>query len=52
MIDELIDQFGLGIKKNPLSIRNFIRWAREFQLPVKNVLLIGKGLNYITIPVL
>src|SRR5258705_10429558 len=47
MIDELIDQFGLGIKKNPLSIRNFIRWARNtYSIPVKNVLLIGKGVTY------
>lgn len=47
MIDELVDQFGLGIKKHPLSIRNFIRWARTtYTNPVKNVLLIGKGLNY------
>ncbi len=47
MIDELVDQFGLGIKKNPLSIRNFIRWARNtYASPVKNVLLIGKGLSY------
>jgi hypothetical protein len=47
MIDELIDQFGLGIKKNPLSIRNFLRWARaNYPLPLKNVLLIGKGVVY------
>lgn len=47
MIDELTDQFGLGIKTHPLSIRNFIRWARNtFSSPVKNVLLIGKGVNY------
>ncbi len=47
MIDELIDQFGFGIKKNPLAIRNFIRWTRvNYDAPVKNVLLIGKGLTY------
>ena len=46
-IDELVDQFGFGIKKNPLGLRNFIRWARNtYTAPVKNVLLIGKGLNY------
>ncbi|MBO9573586.1 MAG: hypothetical protein J7497_15470, partial [Chitinophagaceae bacterium] len=28
-IDELVDQFGLGIKKNPLSIKNFLRYARN-----------------------
>ncbi|HWR32401.1 MAG TPA: C25 family cysteine peptidase, partial [Chitinophagaceae bacterium] len=47
MIDDLMDQFGFGIKKNPLGIRNFLRWARNnFSTAVKNVLLIGKGLNY------
>jgi hypothetical protein len=48
MVDELIDQFGFGIKKNPLAVRNFIRWARNtYSAPVKDVLLIGKGLNYV-----
>jgi hypothetical protein len=47
MIDELVDQFGFGIKMHPLSIRNFLRWARvNFNAPLKNVLLIGKGLTY------
>ncbi|MBK6938239.1 MAG: hypothetical protein IPH18_16265 [Chitinophagaceae bacterium] len=46
-INELVDQFGFGIKKNPLAIRNFIRWARiTYSSPVKNVFLIGKGVNY------
>ncbi len=48
LIDELIDQFGYGIKKNPGAIRNFILWARDnYSSPVKNVLLLGKGLNYV-----
>jgi hypothetical protein len=47
MINELIDQFGLGIKNNPLAIRNFVIWARNtYSLPIKNVFLIGHGLNY------
>ncbi len=47
MIDELVDQFGLGIKFHPLSVRNFIRWARaNFSSPLKNVFLIGKGVHY------
>ncbi len=47
MSDELIDQFGFGIKKNPLAIRNFIRWARNtYSVPISNVLIIGKGLSY------
>lgn len=46
-IDELVDQFGLGIKKHPLSIRNFIRWARaNYSLPLKDIFLIGHGLTY------
>ncbi len=46
-IDELVDQFGLGIKKHPLSIRNFLRWARAtFSLRLKDVFLIGHGLAY------
>jgi hypothetical protein len=47
MIDELVDQFGLGIKFHPLSVRNFIRWTRAtYTNPVKSVFLIGKGLQY------
>ncbi len=48
MIDELVDQFGLGIKKDPLAVRNFIRWARTnfSTVPIKDVLLIGKGVAY------
>jgi hypothetical protein len=46
-IDQLEDQFGLGIKKHPLSIRNFIRWARaNYSSPLKSILLIGKGVIY------
>lgn len=46
-IDELVDQFAFGIKKHPLSIRNFIRYARaNFAQPPKFVFLIGRGMNY------
>ncbi len=46
-IDEINDQFGFGIKKNPNAVRSFIGWARNtFTAPVKNVLLVGKGLTY------
>lgn len=48
MIDEIVDQFGFGIKRNPLGLRNFIRFARNtFNPSPQNVLLIGKGLHYI-----
>lgn len=46
-IDDLVDQFGFGIKMHPLSIRNFLRWARaNFSMQLKDVLLIGKGITY------
>ncbi|HVK96245.1 MAG TPA: C25 family cysteine peptidase, partial [Flavisolibacter sp.] len=46
--DELVDQFGLGIKKNPSGIRNFLRYARNvYPQKPKHVFLIGKGANYI-----
>lgn len=48
MIDQLVDQFAFGIKKHPLSVRNFILWVRaNYALPLKNVLLIGRGMDYI-----
>ena len=46
-IDELVDQFAFGIKKHPLSVRNFIRFARNrFATAPKYVFLIGRGMNY------
>lgn len=46
-IDELADQFAFGIKKHPLSVRNFIRYARTaFSTPLKNVFIIGRGMTY------
>ena len=48
LIDQLIDQFSFGIKNHPLSIRNFLRWARvNFGIPIRDVFMIGKGLQYI-----
>jgi hypothetical protein len=49
LAEELIDQFGFGIKKNPAGIRNFILWARaKFTMPVRQVFIIGKGVNYVS----
>jgi hypothetical protein len=46
-IDQLIDQFGYGIKKNPLGVKNFLRYARNtFSILPKYAFLIGKGLTY------
>lgn len=49
LIDELIDQFAFGIKKHPLGIRNFIRFARNtFGNAPGHVFIIGKGVDYPT----
>jgi hypothetical protein len=46
--EQLIDQFGFGIKKNPAGIRNFIRFARnKFSVAPKHVFLIGRGVHYL-----
>jgi hypothetical protein len=46
-IDQLVDQFGLGIKKHPLSIKNYLRYARNVYATLpKFVLIIGKGVTY------
>jgi hypothetical protein len=43
-IDELYDQFSYGIRKNPLAIRNFVRFAIiKFHQTPKNLFLIGKS---------
>ncbi|HMZ46143.1 MAG TPA: C25 family cysteine peptidase [Chitinophagaceae bacterium] len=47
-INEITDQFAFGINKHPLSVRNFLRYARNiFTTTPKYVFIIGKGLNYI-----
>lgn len=47
LIDQLTDQFAYGIKASPLSVRNFLRYARRtFPAPLKSVFLIGRGVKY------
>ncbi|MEP6747345.1 MAG: C25 family cysteine peptidase [Bacteroidota bacterium] len=46
-IDELVDQFAFGIKKHPLSVKNFLRFARaKFAATPQYALLIGHGVAY------
>ncbi len=46
-IDELVDQFAFGIKKHPLSVKNYLRFARaKFASTPQFVLLIGHGVAY------
>lgn len=47
LVDELTDQFGFGIKKNPAAIRNFIRYARlNYGAAPRYVFIVGKGVSY------
>ena len=46
-IDDLVDQFAYGIKKDPISVKNFLRYARNiFAAPPQFVFLIGKAVTY------
>ncbi|HSF45101.1 MAG TPA: C25 family cysteine peptidase, partial [Chitinophagaceae bacterium] len=43
-IDQLVDQFAFGIKSHPLSVKNFINYARtSFPAKPQYILLIGRG---------
>jgi hypothetical protein len=45
--DELWDQFAFGIKKHPLSVKNFMGFAKaKFSVPPKFCFLVGKGMSY------
>jgi hypothetical protein len=46
-IDELYDQFAYGIRKHPLSIRRFARFALDTAVsaPPRYLFLIGKGIS-------
>jgi peptidase C25-like protein len=47
-IDELVDQFAFGIKKHPLSVKNFLRYAKAtFAAQPRHVFLIGHGMTYV-----
>ncbi len=46
-IDDLVDQFAFGIKQHPLSVKNFLRYARNtFTVAPKLAFLIGKAVTY------
>jgi hypothetical protein len=47
MIEDLVDQFAFGIKLNPLSVGNFVRFARNrFPTSIDGIFIIGKGVVY------
>jgi hypothetical protein len=46
-INQLVDQFAFGIKKDPLSVKNFVRYARnKFAVKPQYLFMIGKGVEY------
>jgi hypothetical protein len=46
-VNDLVDQFAWGIKKHPLAIKNFLRYARtKFTAAPKFAFIIGKGITY------
>lgn len=46
-VEELYDQFAWGISKHPLSIRNFINYARAtWSVTPEYLFLIGKSISY------
>jgi hypothetical protein len=46
-MDDLVDEFGYGIKQHPLSVKNFLRYARNtFSVAPKFAFLIGKAVTY------
>lgn len=46
-VEELYDQFGFGISKSPLGIRNFLLFAYDrFSTRPEFVFLVGKGREY------
>lgn len=46
-INEIEDQFAYGVKKHPLSIKNFLKFCRaNFSEKPKYAFIIGKGVTY------
>jgi hypothetical protein len=46
-IDELTDQFAFGIKKHPLAVKNFVRYAKQnFSTNPQHLFIIGKAVSY------
>jgi hypothetical protein len=44
---DLVDQFGFGIKNNAMGIKNFLRYTRNvFTVKPSNCLIIGKGVSF------
>ncbi|HHB79097.1 MAG TPA: hypothetical protein ENK85_07680, partial [Saprospiraceae bacterium] len=45
-IQQIYDQFGYGVQRNPIGIRNMVQWAVRHWPNARFVYLIGKGRTY------
>jgi len=45
-IDDIYDQFGYGVQFHPIALRNFLQYYKKQVPTLKNVLILGKGLDY------
>ncbi|MEZ4949684.1 MAG: C25 family cysteine peptidase [Saprospiraceae bacterium] len=49
-IDQLYQQFGYGIERNPICVRNFLHFAeKNWRKELQNLLLVGKPREYLFI---
>ena len=48
-VQDILDQFGYGIKNNAYAIKNFLRYAHSFfALKPQYCFIVGKGVDYIS----
>jgi Peptidase family C25 len=45
-VQQLYEQFGYGVNRHPLAIRNFIKYIHKNWSPVNFIVLFGKGKDY------
>jgi Peptidase family C25 len=45
-IQQIYEQFGYGINRHPMAIRNFIKYIKKNWTPVNYIVLMGKGRDY------
>ncbi|MGI8600561.1 MAG: C25 family cysteine peptidase, partial [Chitinophagaceae bacterium] len=48
LTEDIVDQFGFGIKNHPVALRNFLMFSRnKFSAAPSNVFLLGKAVHYV-----
>ncbi len=45
-IEDIEEQFGFGVKRHSIALRNFFQYSQSLWPDMKYVLIIGKGLEY------